>query len=106
MRREELPRMRGIQPRASTEAGNIMNATTSSVLPLTAIALCLTPARIYELLGFEWSIACLEAARRAKCRREVRAINEELESAPVRHDNYGAPVYSWQEPTQPAAGAS
>ena len=48
-----------------------MNTSTASVLPLTAIALCLTPARIYELLGFEGAYEILEAVRVQKNQREV-----------------------------------
>ena len=73
-----------------------MNTSTASVLPLTAIALCLTPARIYELLGLEWSIACLEAARQARSRREVLLLKDELE--PVGYDGFGAPLLAHQLP--------
>lgn len=68
-----------------------MNATASSVLPLTAIALCLTPARIYELLGFEGSLEILDAVRVQKNQRECARLQAELE--PVGYDGFGAPIY-------------
>jgi hypothetical protein len=54
-----------------------MNATTSSVLPLTAIALCLTPKQWLDWFGIVDALAILEAQRIARCRREV-LLNAEL----------------------------
>lgn len=73
-----------------------MNATNLSVLPLTAIALCLTPARIYELLGFEGAYEILEAVRVQKNQRECARLAAELE--PVGYDGFGAPIYPHSTP--------
>jgi hypothetical protein len=62
-----------------------MNTSPASVLPLTAIALCLTPRRIYELLGFERSLEILEAVRLQKNQRECARLNAELKEHDAFH---------------------
>jgi predicted nucleic acid-binding Zn ribbon protein len=80
-----------------------MNATSSSVLPLTAIAFLFTPKQWRDWFGFDSALQILEAARVAKCRREVMVLNDELR--PVGWDSMGAPLYSHQLPTPPVAPA-
>lgn len=78
-----------------------MNATASSVLPLTAIALCLTPKQWFDMLGFEWSMEILQAQRQARSRRE--AILDMIDTpwfypTPIGYDSMGAPLYPHQLP--------
>lgn len=75
-----------------------MNTSPASILPLTAIALCLTPGRIYELLGFERSLEILEAVRVQRNQRECARLQDELE--PVGWDSMGAPLYAHQLPEE------
>lgn len=68
--------MQTVQRRAGTEAGNIMNTSRSSVLPLTAIAFLYTPREWLSMFGIVEALEILEASRVAKCRREVLVQGE------------------------------
>lgn len=81
-----------------------MNTTRSSVLPLTTIALCFTPRQWFDMLGFGPTLDILEAVRMQKNRDILNGRTQYqeptwFEPTPIRHDNMGSPIYSWQEPT-------
>lgn len=75
-----------------------MNATTSSVLPLTAIAFLYTPKEWVGMFGIDSALQILQAHREAKSRRDVRVLNDELEL--VGFDGFGAAIYAHQVGTK------
>jgi hypothetical protein len=75
-----------------------MNATTSSVLPLTAIALCLTPKQWVTMLGQVCAVQVLETVRQQKNRDIVQGRTKYheptwFEPGPVAYDGFGAAIY-------------
>jgi hypothetical protein len=80
-----------------------VNATTSSVLPLTAIALCLTPRQWVTMLGQVCATQVLETVRQQKNRDIVQGRTQYREPTwfdptPVAYDSMGAPLYPHQLP--------
>ena len=78
-----------------------MNTTRSSVLPLTAIALCLTPRQWFDMLGFGPTLDILEAVRVHKNRDIVNGRTEYreptwFEPTPVGYEGFGAPLFAHQ----------